>query len=96
MKELEKLRSDIDHVNEALIELLGKRLDLTMEIAKAKEALDLPIYDPERERAQDERLGALAIKQKLDPRIVQHLFNLFVNYTRDEMVRHLRKREKTV
>lgn len=96
MKALNQLRKEIDEVNGALIELLAKRLELTMEIAQAKKALELPVYDPDRERLQDERLMLLAIEKRLDPRVVKHLFHLWVNYTREEMNRHLRKCEKAV
>lgn len=96
MKTLNELRNEIDEVNRALIELLAKRLNLTLEIARAKKALELPVYDAQRERLQDKRLSVLAMEKKLDPRVVQNLFHLWVNYTRDEMNRHLRKSKKVV
>lgn len=48
--ELDKLRKEINSVNEDMLNLLIKRLDLSVDIARAKKELGLPILDKKRER----------------------------------------------
>jgi chorismate mutase/prephenate dehydrogenase len=46
---LEKIRSELDNVDEELIRLLARRLDLGLHAARIKQSSGLPILDSERE-----------------------------------------------
>lgn len=48
---LTPIREQIDQVDQALIELLSKRLSLVAEVGKIKHQYGLPVYAPEREAA---------------------------------------------
>ena len=47
--QLDDLRKRIDLLDESLVRLLNARAACALEIGKVKRALDLPIYQPERE-----------------------------------------------
>ena len=49
MKELSTLRLQIDEIDRAMTELLVRRMDVSREIAKAKQSTALPVTDPARE-----------------------------------------------
>ena len=49
-RELDRLRQEVDEINEQLLHLLNKRGELVKEIGKAKEAQGVNRYDPVRER----------------------------------------------
>ena len=57
--ELQRLRREIDHVDESLIELLARRASLTRQVGDVKRDLGRPLVDPTREaelfRARRER-----------------------------------------
>lgn len=49
-QELKALRESIDSIDEKLVPLLKQRMECSLEIAKVKKSLSLPVYHPERER----------------------------------------------
>jgi chorismate mutase/prephenate dehydratase len=59
MKELEKLRAEIDGIDNKILELLNKRSNIVIEIAHIKRNEKAKFYSPEREREILERLTAL-------------------------------------
>ena len=48
--DLKELRSEIDKIDDELVRLFCKRMDISAEIADFKKANDLPIFVPSRER----------------------------------------------
>ena len=48
--DLQELRSQIDRIDDQLVELFGARMDVAAQIADLKKAQGLPIYVPSRER----------------------------------------------
>lgn len=46
---LKESRSKIDEVDRQLVELLNRRTQIVEDIGRAKEAAELPIYEPNRE-----------------------------------------------
>jgi len=59
MKELEKLRKEIDEIDDKILELLNKRSNIVLEIAHIKRNENARFYSPERERQILERLTSL-------------------------------------
>jgi chorismate mutase/prephenate dehydratase len=47
--ELNKLRTNIDAVDEKLVELFNQRARYVLEIGRFKQANQLPVYEPKRE-----------------------------------------------
>jgi chorismate mutase/prephenate dehydratase len=59
MNELEKLRRQIDEIDNEILELLNRRSDIVLSIAHIKRNENAKYYSPEREREILERLMAL-------------------------------------
>jgi len=59
MKELDKLRRQIDDIDLRILDLLNKRANIVLQIKRAKDSNHLSIYSPEREREIIERLTGL-------------------------------------
>jgi len=59
LKEIEKLRKEIDDVDDKILELLNKRAGVVIEISHIKRNEKAKFYSPEREREILERLASL-------------------------------------
>src|SRR4030042_4273704 len=59
MKELEKIRREIDKIDEEILNLLNKRADVVIKIAHIKRNEKSKFYSPEREREIIDRLTSL-------------------------------------
>uniref|UniRef100_D5X2P4 chorismate mutase n=1 Tax=Thiomonas intermedia (strain K12) TaxID=75379 RepID=D5X2P4_THIK1 len=71
---LQTLRSEIDAIDEQLIELLAGRFAVTRQVGQLKAHHALPAVDTERESAQQFRYEQLARANGLDPALVMGLF----------------------
>ena len=49
--ELDEIRLELDRLDTELIALFERRMELSLEVAKAKRRDNLPVYQPEREKA---------------------------------------------
>ena len=68
---LEELRTRIRAVDEELITLVGRRRDLVLEIAEAKEELGLPVLDPSQEARVVRRAAELARELGVDEELTR-------------------------
>jgi chorismate mutase/prephenate dehydratase len=59
MKELEKLRKEIDEIDDKILELLNERSNIVLDVAHIKRNENARFYSPERERQILERLISL-------------------------------------
>jgi chorismate mutase len=72
--ELERLRTEIEHVDRALVELIAERVKLGRAVGRAKAAAGLTVLDPAREAAVVRRAGTLAREAGLDDEDVRYIF----------------------
>jgi chorismate mutase len=79
--EIERLRSDIDHVDAALLRLVGLRARLALKLAWLKCKYGLPLRDPARERAILKN-AARSNQGPLHTPAVLRLFRLVIRETR--------------
>ena len=79
--QLKDLRESIDAIDAEILDLVGRRIALVIQIATFKRARELPVYDPERERAVIERLIGLA-PPHLDARLVRRIFERIIDESR--------------
>ena len=56
---LDRLRERIDQLDERIVELLGERARVVMEIGRTKRSTGAPTYAPDREREVLDRLKSL-------------------------------------
>ena len=82
--ELIAMRHSIDNLDQALVCLLAERFKITQEVGHLKAERGLTAADPERERAQIERLRQLARSTGLDPEFAEKFLTFIVT----EVVRH--------
>jgi len=63
MEELKKLRSEIDKIDNEILTLLNKRMEIIKKVGELKNNTNAPIYRPEREKEIIDRLTELSKKQ---------------------------------
>ena len=75
---LEELRTQIDLIDNDLVEILATRMNLMPEFAKCKEICNLPIEDKGREQEILKRVKQIAQEKGLDSNFAEKTFlNLF-------------------
>jgi chorismate mutase/prephenate dehydratase len=70
--DLNELRGEINAIDEEILNLFLRRMDITSQVADYKKAHDLPIYQPQREREILE-----TIEQKAGPVLGRYARDLF-------------------
>ncbi|RTR34660.1 bifunctional chorismate mutase/prephenate dehydrogenase [Shewanella atlantica] len=71
--ELENLRGLIDGVDQQLIHLLRKRLDLVAQVGAVKHGAGLPIYAPQREASMLAKRRGEAQKMDVSPQLIEDI-----------------------
>ena len=87
-KEAEKLlsssRNEIDQIDKDLIDLIHRRTSLAKDVINAKIALDMNIYDPDREKLIHERMQKLAKEKNIDEIIIIQLINILTDLSKSK------------
>ncbi len=78
---IEDWRRKIDELDRKLVELLNERAKCAIEIGRIKHALDLRVYDPEREREILQRIKT-GNPGPLDDEGLQRLFERIIDECR--------------
>jgi chorismate mutase-like protein len=86
--ELESLRSQIDEVDERILELLGQRVELVLRVGELKRTAGAAVYDPERERLVLERLTRHAVPP-LDRETIRRVFERLIDESRRLEIAHV-------
>lgn len=81
-KRIAKLRADIDEVNAELLDLLVRRLDLSLQVGEIKQEAGLALYSEERERDLLRRFRSEAIDRGIDPEYVEELMAVVLVHSR--------------
>lgn len=81
VQDLSITRKEIDVVDQEIVRLLEKRMDLALEVAKYKKSTGKPIYDRQRELEKLEKLGSLA-STEFNSKGVQELFLQIMSVSR--------------
>lgn len=81
---LNSYRESIDNIDAALVFMLAERFKITQAVGRFKAQKGLPPADGAREKAQIERLRALAKSANLDPEFSEK----FLRFIIDEVIRH--------
>lgn len=82
--DLKHLRQSVDNLDTALVHILAERFSCTQRIGILKAERGLPSADPAREKAQIERLRALAQGAHLDPDFAEKILAFIIR----EVIRH--------
>jgi chorismate mutase/prephenate dehydrogenase len=81
---LEALRKRILEVDEALIELVGERRALVLEIGRLKAEMGLPVLDPSREAAVVRGAAELARERGVDEELTRDVIWRIMASAREE------------
>jgi len=81
---LEELRQRIVEVDEDLVDLIGERKSLVLEIGQVKTDLGLPVLDPAREAAVVRRAASLAREKDVDEELVRDVIWRIMAAAREE------------
>ncbi len=95
VQDLSITREEIDKVDKAIVELIEKRMDLALEVAKYKISTGKPIYDREREQQKLEKLGSLA-STEFNAKSVQELFLQIMSVSRRYQYRVIGDRDNEI
>jgi chorismate mutase/prephenate dehydrogenase len=74
----EKIRKDIDAVDQGLVELVAKRQKLTSKVGELKAKLKLPLYVPEREQSLIAKNRLLAKQANLSPDLIEDMIRRMI------------------
>ncbi len=82
--ELNKLRKEINLVDESLLNILEKRFEIIDRVALFKSKQNLPIENRQRE---SEIIETLERKNtKLDPNLIKDILKIIFNYSKDKQL----------
>jgi chorismate mutase/prephenate dehydrogenase len=80
--ELDGLRAQIGAVDQQIVDLIARRLDLAARIGALKETLGLPVMDPAREAEVVRRAAAGARERGADPELVRAVLWQIIDHAR--------------
>lgn len=78
MRTLDEIRPDIQAVDDAIITLLNRRMDLVLEVGEYKKANNLPIYNKE---VEDKKIKKLTEYEKY-PGMVEAIFHPIMDFAK--------------
>ena len=80
--DIEYYRNEIDAIDQKVLELVNKRAGLALNIAKLKQELSRPIFDPEREKRILEHLKSQN-KGPLSGSAIENIFSIIISENRE-------------
>jgi chorismate mutase/prephenate dehydrogenase len=90
-KRIANLRADIDGLNADLLDLLERRLDLSVQVGEIKQRAGLPLYSEDRERDLLARFRTEAMERGIDPDYVEELMAVVLVHSRAAQRKTVRK-----
>lgn len=81
---IDKLRKEIDRIDNSIIELLSKRKSIVKKIAGIKKQENKPVIDKEREQEIIHRLKKLSKEKGLDEDFIGSVYEIIINNSRNE------------
>ena len=82
-KTLKQLRTDIDQIDEELISLFAKRIDVVKKIGEVKKAMGKEIVDHERWQEVLEKIQKKAEKLKINSLFITKLYELIHHHSQE-------------
>jgi len=78
---IDELRTEIDRLDSELLRIFNQRADFALKIGRIKKTMDLPIYDPAREKLIFQRMKA-ENPGPLDDEAIVRLFERVIDESR--------------
>lgn len=92
MQLLKESRKKIDNIDEKILNLISERTSLARKIIKAKIALNMDIWDPEREKQIEEKTRKIARENKIDENKLIKIMRILTELNKMEQEQILRRK----
>ncbi len=79
---MDEYREQLDAVDAQIVELLGRRFELSRAIGEYKRQNHLEVYAPSRERELEVRIKRLAAQHNVDPELCHQIYQMIIRYSR--------------
>lgn len=83
MTKLDKIREEIDDIDNKILILLKRRFDLLPEVLEFKKGHGLPIYHPHREKDLLLKMRVSAKKIGISVTMVEKIYSLIINESKE-------------
>jgi chorismate mutase/prephenate dehydratase len=83
MNNIEECREEIDSIDNEILKLLAKRIEMSNKIGQIKRVANLPIHQPDRENALLENIKNQAQELGLPEEYVLELYKLILSQSRN-------------
>ena len=80
---LEKYRNKIDAIDDEIVKLLRKRLNISYKIGKYKTKKNMRIYDKKREIEIFNKINQKAERNNLNERFINKIFKIIIRNSRE-------------
>jgi chorismate mutase len=80
---LETLREEINRIDENIVGLLSKRMELAKKIATLKKEKGIPVEDRDRERTLFLKLENEARRNNIDENFVSEIFGMIISHSKN-------------
>lgn len=82
LKELSRLRKQVEHIDQKILTLLASRFSLTQQIQLLKKANGMGIFQKSREEELLKKYRSLSKGKKLAPGLAEKLYRLIFSYSK--------------
>ncbi|MBB6170946.1 chorismate mutase [Nocardiopsis mwathae] len=79
--QLSELRSELDGIDERLLEIIRERIECCVRIARHKQDHDIPMMQPHRIGVVQERAAKYGDENGVDPDFLRRLYDLIIGET---------------
>lgn len=77
MQDLAVVRQQIDEIDNQLLELIARRVELVGEVGFIKKQMNRQVVDPKREEEKIEELSKMGEKFKLEKKVIEKIWRTF-------------------
>ena len=95
MRDLTQLRTEIDRIDDQIIDLLAQRFAFCHEVARYKQRHNIAVVLPERIEQVKSRCAARALSQSLDADFVRDIYTRIIDQTCETEYRVLAESERS-
>jgi 4-amino-4-deoxychorismate mutase len=76
---LGSFRDEIDHIDDRIVDLLGRRLEIVRQVAEAKKVSATPVMQPERVVEVKRRCRMRGLAQNVRGEFIEQLYQLIID-----------------
>ena len=80
-EDLERLRAQLDALDQVLLDTVRDRIRCCVRIADVKRRHEVPMMQPHRIAIVQERAASYAAEHDIDPKFLHHLYDLIIDET---------------